>query len=147
MAFTYKRDESGAAATLQAIQAAGAEGRAFSVSVLDAAATTAMVRELEEDWDWVVDVNLLGPILCARAVLPVMLEQKAGVIVNVGSGRPSARSEVRPFTRRRRVVWSRSPGRWPPSTAAKASGPTASVRARSRRACSSPAGRLARTRC
>ena len=31
------------------------------------------------------DVNLLGPILCARAVLPVMLEQKAGVIVNVSS--------------------------------------------------------------
>jgi len=32
-----------------------------------------------------LDVNLLGPILCARAVLPVMLEQRAGVIVNVGS--------------------------------------------------------------
>ena len=31
------------------------------------------------------DVNLLGPILCARAVLPVILEQKAGVIVNVSS--------------------------------------------------------------
>ena len=32
-----------------------------------------------------LDVNLLGPILCARAVLPPMLEQRAGVIVNVGS--------------------------------------------------------------
>jgi 3-oxoacyl-[acyl-carrier protein] reductase len=32
-----------------------------------------------------LDVNLLGPILCARAVLPAMLEQRAGVIVNVGS--------------------------------------------------------------
>jgi 3-oxoacyl-[acyl-carrier protein] reductase len=32
-----------------------------------------------------LDVNLLGPILCARAVLPVMLEQKAGVIVNISS--------------------------------------------------------------
>jgi 3-oxoacyl-[acyl-carrier protein] reductase len=32
-----------------------------------------------------LDVNLLGPILCARAVLPVMLEQRGGVIVNVGS--------------------------------------------------------------
>src|SRR5439155_12936036 len=32
-----------------------------------------------------LDVNLLGPILCARAVLPLMLEQRAGVIVNVGS--------------------------------------------------------------
>jgi len=85
VAFTYTRDEPGVAATLQVIQAAGAEGRAFRVSVLDAAAPTAMVRELEEAWGRVVDVNLLGPILCARAVLPVMLEQKAGVIVNVGS--------------------------------------------------------------
>jgi 3-oxoacyl-[acyl-carrier protein] reductase len=32
-----------------------------------------------------IEVNLLGPILCARAVLPVMLEQRAGVIVNIGS--------------------------------------------------------------
>lgn len=50
VAFTYTRDEPGAAATLQVIQAAGAEGRAFRVSVLDAAAPTAMVRELEEAW-------------------------------------------------------------------------------------------------
>lgn len=32
-----------------------------------------------------LEVNLLGPMLCARAVLPVMLEQRAGVIINVGS--------------------------------------------------------------
>ena len=32
-----------------------------------------------------LDVNLLGPILCARAALPAMLEQRRGVIVNVGS--------------------------------------------------------------
>ena len=32
-----------------------------------------------------LDVNLLGPILCARAALPVMLQQRRGVIVNVGS--------------------------------------------------------------
>ncbi len=153
VAFTYTRDEPGAAATLQAIQAAGAEGRAFSVSVLDAAAPTAMVRELEEDRDQVVDVNLLGPILCARAVLPVMLEQKAGVIVNVGSvaaERPFRGQAVYAATKGGLESFTRalgSPGRWPPSTAAKASGPTASVRARSRRACSSPAGRLARTRC
>ena len=30
-------------------------------------------------------VNLLGPMICARAVLPVMLKQRAGVIVNVSS--------------------------------------------------------------
>ncbi len=32
-----------------------------------------------------IDVNLVGPILCIRAVLPVMLEQHKGVIVNVSS--------------------------------------------------------------
>lgn len=32
-----------------------------------------------------VEVNLLGPLYCARAVLPVMLEQRGGVIVNIGS--------------------------------------------------------------
>jgi len=32
-----------------------------------------------------VAVNLVAPILCARAVLPVMLRQRGGVIVNIGS--------------------------------------------------------------
>jgi len=32
-----------------------------------------------------VEVNLLGAIHCARAVLPTMMEQRAGVIVNLGS--------------------------------------------------------------
>ncbi|MHC4501874.1 MAG: SDR family NAD(P)-dependent oxidoreductase, partial [Planctomycetota bacterium] len=32
-----------------------------------------------------VEVNLLGPIVCARSVLPVMMEQREGVILNVGS--------------------------------------------------------------
>jgi 3-oxoacyl-[acyl-carrier protein] reductase len=32
-----------------------------------------------------LEVNVLGPLTCAQAVLPVMLEQRAGVIVNVSS--------------------------------------------------------------
>lgn len=32
-----------------------------------------------------LDVNLLGPMLCARIVLPAMLARKSGVIVNVSS--------------------------------------------------------------
>jgi len=32
-----------------------------------------------------VAVNLVGPMVCARAVLPVMVEQRAGVILNVSS--------------------------------------------------------------
>lgn len=32
-----------------------------------------------------IDVNLIGPIVCAQAVLPVMMRQRAGVLVNVSS--------------------------------------------------------------
>ena len=32
-----------------------------------------------------IETNLLGPILCARAVLPVMMAQRGGVILQVGS--------------------------------------------------------------
>ena len=111
VAFTYTRDEPGAAATLQVIQAAGAEGRAFKVSVLDAAATAAMVRELEaawggidvlvnnasvsqnlplalmdeEDWDRVVDINLKGTFVTSKAVLRGMIRRRGGVILNIGS--------------------------------------------------------------
>src|SRR5438105_9300694 len=58
VAFTYTRDAAGAEDTLARVRAArpdgaGApdlQGRAFQVSVTDAAATTAMVRELESAW-------------------------------------------------------------------------------------------------
>jgi NAD(P)-dependent dehydrogenase (short-subunit alcohol dehydrogenase family) len=38
-----------------------------------------------EEWDRVVDINLKGSFLVARAVLPQMLEQGAGSIINVAS--------------------------------------------------------------
>ncbi len=37
------------------------------------------------EWDRVIAVNLTGPFLMARAVLPAMLEQGAGVILNTAS--------------------------------------------------------------
>ena len=37
------------------------------------------------DWDREVEICLKGPYLCARAVLPAMVEQGGGVIVNVAS--------------------------------------------------------------
>lgn len=37
------------------------------------------------DWDQVLAVNLTGPMLCCRAVLPGMLTRGSGHIVNVGS--------------------------------------------------------------
>jgi 3-oxoacyl-[acyl-carrier protein] reductase len=39
-----------------------------------------------EEWEQVLRVNLTGPFLCARAVLPAMREAKWGRIINVGSG-------------------------------------------------------------
>lgn len=37
-------------------------------------------------WDRIMAVNVKGPYLCARAVLPHMIRQGGGSIVNVGSG-------------------------------------------------------------
>ncbi|HVL55062.1 MAG TPA: SDR family oxidoreductase [Burkholderiaceae bacterium] len=37
-------------------------------------------------WDRVIDVNLKGVFLCCRAVLPQMIRQGGGAIVNIGSG-------------------------------------------------------------
>ena len=38
-----------------------------------------------EDWQQVIDVNLNGTLYCCQAVLPVMIRQKYGKIVNVSS--------------------------------------------------------------
>ena len=39
----------------------------------------------EEEWDWVVNVNLKGTYLCSRAVLPSMISRDWGRIVNFSS--------------------------------------------------------------
>jgi NAD(P)-dependent dehydrogenase (short-subunit alcohol dehydrogenase family) len=38
-----------------------------------------------EDWDVVIDINLRGTFLCMRAVLPLMVKQKRGSIINISS--------------------------------------------------------------
>jgi NAD(P)-dependent dehydrogenase (short-subunit alcohol dehydrogenase family) len=38
-----------------------------------------------EYWDFVMDVNVRGPLLCARAVVPTMREQGSGSIINISS--------------------------------------------------------------
>jgi len=38
-----------------------------------------------EDWQWVLDVNLVGFVRTCRAFLPHMLERRSGAIVNVAS--------------------------------------------------------------
>ncbi len=45
-----------------------------------------VVKEMSEgDWDLVIDVNLKGVFNCAQAVIPKMIEQKGGVILNATS--------------------------------------------------------------
>jgi NAD(P)-dependent dehydrogenase (short-subunit alcohol dehydrogenase family) len=38
-----------------------------------------------EDWDRVIAINLRGVFLCMRAVLPLMVKQKRGSIINISS--------------------------------------------------------------
>ena len=39
----------------------------------------------EETWNRVISINLTGTYLCCRAVLPHMIEQKRGTIINIAS--------------------------------------------------------------
>lgn len=37
------------------------------------------------EWNRILEVNLTGPFLCCRAVLPTMIEQRSGKIINISS--------------------------------------------------------------
>ena len=54
-----------------------------NAGILDGHATAHEVRI--EEWDRVIAVNLTGPFLMARAVIPQMLKQGKGAIVNTSS--------------------------------------------------------------
>ena len=46
----------------------------------------APMTELDvKKWDYTIAVNLRGPFLVTQAVLPIMIKQKAGSIINVSS--------------------------------------------------------------
>lgn len=107
----YSRSAEAAEAVVARIREAGGEAFAVQADVSDAAQVAALVaatvahfgrldilvnnagitrdklliRMKDEDWDAVLDTNLKGAFLCARAVAPILMKQKAGTIVNVGS--------------------------------------------------------------
>lgn len=111
VAFNYARAEADAEATVAAIEAAGGRASAHKVSVLDKAGLAALVRELdgahgkidilvnnaghgqvvplalmeEADWDDMLDTHVKGAFLATQAVLRVMVRQKYGRVVNIGS--------------------------------------------------------------
>ena len=105
-------NEETAIGTANALRQRGAQAKAVRVDVADAGSVQAMadslVRDMGridilvnnagiatrpsllhelsvEDWDRVVAVNLRGVFLCTRAVLPLMLKQRQGSIINIAS--------------------------------------------------------------
>jgi len=44
-----------------------------------------VLETTEADWDLTMRVNLKGPWLCSRAVAPLMIERRAGTIINMSS--------------------------------------------------------------
>ena len=43
------------------------------------------VNQNESDWDKTININLKGPMICCKAVLPHMIERKSGKIINISS--------------------------------------------------------------
>ena len=81
---TDVRDET--AVTAMVGRALGEYGR---IDILVTAAGTASFGPVAElkmtDWDEMLAVNLRGAVLCCRAVLPTMMAQRRGTIINIGS--------------------------------------------------------------
>ena len=44
-----------------------------------------MLEVSEAEWDETIDVNLKGPYLCSKAVVPIMVSQQGGSIINMSS--------------------------------------------------------------
>ncbi len=59
-----------------------------------------------EDWDNTININLKGVFLCARAVLPQMIKQKSGNIINVSSGAGKRDKEKAFLSQTRSLVYS-----------------------------------------
>jgi NAD(P)-dependent dehydrogenase (short-subunit alcohol dehydrogenase family) len=97
--------------TLKEVQALGAKGLALALEVTSEDSFAAAVKQVEqawggvdvlvnnagvgtsgtvadspiEQWTWVLNINLLGCVRGARAVIPLMEQQQGGHIVNVAS--------------------------------------------------------------
>ena len=40
----------------------------------------------EKEWDQIIDINLKGTFLMTKEILPIMIKQHSGVIINISSG-------------------------------------------------------------
>jgi NAD(P)-dependent dehydrogenase (short-subunit alcohol dehydrogenase family) len=104
-------DPAGLAATQTAIEQAGGTAHGFTVDLRDPHSVGSVTREVavdigppyllvnvagigiaatvletsDEDWDRVLSINLTGPFLTTRAILPLMLDRGSGVVINIAS--------------------------------------------------------------
>lgn len=60
----------------------------------------------EEDWNHTININLKGVFLCSKAVLPQMMKQKGGNIINVSSGAGTKKKEDSFLSPTRSIVYS-----------------------------------------
>ncbi len=56
-----------------------------NAGITGSAAATVLHETPVEEWDRVHAVNVRGPFLCSRAVLPTMIEQRAGHVITIAS--------------------------------------------------------------
>jgi 3-oxoacyl-[acyl-carrier protein] reductase len=68
---------------------------------------TEFITQIEiKDWDDTINTNLKGVFLCSRAVLPQMIEQKGGNIINISSGAGKRRKDDSFLSPSRSLVYS-----------------------------------------
>jgi 3-oxoacyl-[acyl-carrier protein] reductase len=111
VAFNYLKSDADADATVGQIEAAGGRASAHKVSVLDKAGLVELMRGIdhahgkidilvnnagfgqvvplalmeEADWDDMLDTHVKGAFLTTQAVLRIMVRERYGRVINVGS--------------------------------------------------------------
>ncbi len=63
---------------------AGGSGVAHP-EVVERSPRRSLLTDVEADWDRIVEINLKGQYLCARAVVPAMIDGGRGKIINIAS--------------------------------------------------------------
>lgn len=85
--FTYQLDVTKAAMVSEVVEEAIADMGGIDILVNDAGVSTMQYswKLTEEEWDFNMDVNAKGNWLVSKSVIPHLIAQKAGKIVNVAS--------------------------------------------------------------
>jgi len=87
-AITIQADVSSEADTVKIVEETNSKFQHADILVNNAAVNLPYraVTELSlDEWNWIINVNLTGTFLCCRAVLPQMIAQRFGRIINIAS--------------------------------------------------------------